>query len=156
MKKIQKISIAISVFLGALLLGTLVFASFWVPTVVNSMIDVKDNFGNRDQIGNGGRLLVIIDTYAMVAVAVTAIILMFLLLRVVYKHEVFGKATGRLISGISWCCFAEGILSLLLITVFQLVVCFAIAACFLGLSLRVVKHVIQEATLIKSENDYTI
>ena len=107
-------------------------------------------------ITDGWRLFVLVDAYAMLLVAVAAVIILFFLLRVVYRHKVFTKGSTRLISAISWCCFAEGALGLLLVVWFQLVLCFTLAACFLGLCLRIVKHVIEEGTRIKSENDYTI
>ena len=66
----------------------------------------------------------------------------------------FERMACRLI--LSWCCFAEGVLAILLFVYFQLVICVTLAAFFLGLCLRVVKHVIEEAIRIKNENDYTI
>ena len=155
-KHSEKISIIISVVLGILFLVALAVVCYWLPTVVNSMIDVKDNIGDRNSITDGGRLFVVIDVYVMVAVAAVAVVLLFFLLRIVYRKQVFSKATTGLISAIAYCCFAEGLLSLLLITYFQLVVCAVLAACFLGLCLRVVGNVIEEATRIKNENDFTI
>lgn len=155
-KRSEKISVIISVVLGVLFLGALAFSCYWLPVVVNSMIDVKDNIGNRNSIGTAARIFVMTDAYVMVAVAAVAVVFLFFLLRIVYRKQVFSKATTRLISAISACCFAEGFLSLLLVGYFQLVVCATLAACFLGLCLRVVGHVIEEATLIKDENDFTI
>ena len=154
-KKI-KISIAISVVLGIIFLCALGFACYWIPEVVNSIIDVEDNIGNRGEITDLGRALVIADVYLMVAVAVAAIVLMFILLRVVYTKRVFSKTTEYLLSAIAWCCFGEAILIMLLVVWFQLVICLALAALFLGLSLQIVKLVIVEATRIKNENDFTI
>ena len=151
-----KASVAISIALGIIFLLALVFACIWVPEVMNSIIDIKDNIGNRNEITPLGRALVIADVYAMIVVAVVAIALMFILLRVVYTKRVFSKITENLISAVSWCCFGEAILILLLVVWFQLVICLALAACFLGLSLRIVRHVIEEATRIKCENDFTI
>ena len=154
-KKI-KISIAISVVLGIIFLCALGFACYWIPEVINSIIDIKDNIGNRAEITELGRALVIADVYLMVAVAIAAIVLMFVLLRVVYTKNVFSKTTEHLLNAVSWCCFGEAILISLLVVWFQLVICLALAALFLGLSLRIVKHVIAEATRIKNENDFTI
>ena len=151
-----KASVAISIALGIIFLLALVFACIWVPEVMNSIIDIKDNIGNRNEITPLGRALVIADVYAMIVVAVVAIALMFILLRVVYTKRVFSKITENLLSAVSWCCFGEAILILLLVVWFQLVICLALAACFLGLSLRIVRHVIEEATRIKCENDFTI
>ncbi len=152
----EKISIIISAVLGVFFLGAMGFCCYWLPTVVNSMIDVKDNIGNRENITAAGRLFVVIDAYAMVAIAFVAVILLFLLLRVVYKQQVFSTATVKFLSAISWCCYIEGLLALILIVYFQLAICITLAACFLGFCLRVVKHVIAEATRIKNENDFTI
>ena len=156
MNKREKRSVVLTIVLGALLLCAVGVLVYWLPTVVNGMIDVKDNWGNRNEMGELGRALVITDAYAMVAVGVAAVVLMFVLLRVVWRGNVFSQTTTHLLSAISWCCFGETLLALLLITCFQLVLCLALAAGFLGLSLRVVRHVLLEATRIKSENDFTV
>ena len=58
---------------------------------------------------------------------------------------------------ISWCCFIEAVLCLLTIRVAPLVhLGAAFVAGFLGLVLRVVKNVIEEAVALKAENDFTI
>ena len=155
-KRSQKLFIIISITLGVLFLAALLVAARWLPPVVNSLIDVKDNFGDRQNITYGGRVFIIADAYAMLAVAVFTVVILFILLRVVYKHRVFSKTATRLISAVSWGCFIEGLLALLLVYYFQLVICFTLAACFLGLCLRITKTVIEEATAIKSENDFTI
>ena len=155
-KQTGRVSIIVSAVLGGLFLAAMAVAGFWVPPVINSMIDVKDNIGNRGEIGEWGRSFVIADAYVMIAIAAVAVILLFVLLRVVYRRQVFSAKTARLLSAISWCCFAEGLFALFMIAYFQLVVCVTLAASFLGLCLRVVMHVIEEATRIKCENDYTI
>ena len=152
----EKRSVVLTVILGVLLLCAVCVLIYWLPTVVNGMIDVKDNWGTRNEMGEVGRALVITDAYAMVAVGVAAVVLMFVLLRVVWCGKVFSKATTALLNAISWCCFGEAILALLLVTTFQLVLCLTLAAGFLGLSLRVVRHVLLEAIRIKSENDFTV
>ena len=152
----EKRSVVLTVLLGILLLCAVCVLVYWLPTVVNGMIDVKDNWGNRNEMGVLGRVLVITDAYAMVALGVAAVVLMFLLLRVVWRGNVFSKTTTHLLSAISWCCFGVAFLSLLLIVCFQLALCLSLAAGFLGLSLRVVRHVLLEATRIKSENDFTV
>ncbi len=156
LRRSGKLSIVISVILGALFLVALGVAAYWLPVVVNSMIDVPDNIGNRGEITQAGRAFILADAYVMLAVAATAVVLLFVLLRVVYTRRVFSRTASGLISAVSWCCFGEGGLAMLLFGYFQLVACAALAAFFLGLCLRVVMHVIEEATRIKQENDYTI
>jgi len=152
----NKVSTIISLVLTVLLLAALCVLVFWLPLVVNSMINTADNIGNRAQITAAQRSFVLIDAYVMVTVAFVAVILLFFLLREVLLERVFCPRTTRLIAAISWCCFAEGLLFLLIGIFFQLAFGVAIAACFVGLCLRVVKNVIEEATRIKSENDFTI
>lgn len=152
----NKVSTIISMVLTVLLFLALCALTVCLPMVVNSMIDTVDNIGDRASITQTQRALVLTDAYAMVAIAFSAVILLFLLLRRVLRGAVFSCLTVRLISSVSWCCFMEAILFLLIGGFFQLAFGVAIAACCLGVCLCVVKNVIAEATRIKAENDYTI
>ena len=79
------------------------------------------------------------------------------LLLLVRKHLVFTDGAVSCLRVISWCCFIEAVLCLLTTKVFVLAhFAAAFVAGFLGLVLRVVKNVIEEATAIKSENDLTV
>ena len=156
LQKNNKISIMITLVISVLLMVALVMLAFWLPAVVKSMINVVDNVGNRGDITNLQRTLVLADAYAMLAVAFLAVIIGFFLLREVLLERVFSQRVTRQISAISWCCFAEGLLFLLIGGFFQIAIGVAVAACFAGFCLRVVKNVIEEATRIKSENDFTI
>ena len=152
----NKLSTVISLCLTLILLAALCVLAVWLPMVVDSMINVTDNIGNRGAITNSERVFVLADAYVMVAVAFVAVILLFFLLRAVLLERIFTESATRLIASISWCCFAEGMLFLAIGYYFQLAFGVAVAACFVGLCLRVVKNVIAEATRIKSENDFTI
>ena len=154
--KSNKASMTVSIILTCLLFVVLILVTYWLPEVVTSMIDAKDNLGNREGITATGRALILADSYAMVAIAYLAVVLLFFLLRTVLRGEVFGKTTSRLLAAVSWCCFSEGLLVALLTAPFLLAAGAAVAACFVGLCLRVVKNVIEEATRIKAENDFTI
>ena len=155
MKK-GKLSIIVSMVLTACLFPALGFLAFWLPVLVPSLIDTTDNIGNRAEITEAGRVFVLIDAYVMLAVALVAVILLFCLLHTILRGKVFsGRVTG-LLSAVSLCCFAEGVLFLLLVPYFQLAACGAIAVFFIAVCLRVVKNVIEEAGRIKSENDLTI
>ena len=92
----------------------------------------------------------------LLALLFAAVILLFLLLRAILKEKVFSSAVIRLLSAVSWCCFAEAVLFSVLLPYFQLAACAAVAVCFIAVCLRVVKNVIAEAARIKSENDFTI
>lgn len=155
MKK-EKTSIVVSMVLTAALVPALGFLAFWLPVLVPSLIDTVDNIGNRASISAAGRAFVLIDAYVMLAVALAAVILLFCLLRVILDGRVFSGKVTRLLSGVSYCCFAEAVLFLVLFPYFQLAACGAIAVCFIAVCLRVVRNVIAEAGRIKSENDLTI
>ena len=152
----NKVSTVISMILTGLLFLALCALALCLPMVVTSMIDTVDNIGDRASITATERALVLTNAYAMVLVAFIADVLLFFLLRKVLRSQVFSDSAVRLIASVSWCCFAEALLFLLIGGFFQLAFGVAIAACCLGVCLRVVKNVIAEATRIKSENDYTI
>ena len=97
---------------------------------------------------------------ASLPVALADILLIRLLLLVRAGRTFSPEAVGSL-RGISWCCLFEGAY-LIFVGIFMFdpaAVSFcmlAFAAVFLGIVLRVVKNVFEEATAIKTENDYTI
>ena len=151
-----KFSTVVSLVFVFLMLVALVFLTWWLPEIVTSIIDAEDHIGNRSDITNTERAWVLADAYAMVAIAFVAVGLMFFLLRAVLRGAVFTKTAVHLLAAVSWCAFAEGVLFLPLGVWFQLAFAAAVAAFFIGLCLRVVKNVIEEATRIKAENDFTI
>lgn len=72
------------------------------------------------------------------------------------RGEVFAAKNVRLLRILSWCSFL--VAAILLISGFYYIVFVfvAIAAALLGLILRVIKNVFEQAIAIKHENDYTI
>ena len=152
----KKLSTVISMILTVILVGALIYLTLLLPDITDAMIRAEELVGHQSLISETERLWVLIEAYVMVAVAFVAVILLFFLLKAVLCEAIFTKRATRLLGAISWCCFAEGMLFLLLIFRFQLAFGIAVAAFFLGLCLRVVKNVIEEATRIKSENDLTI
>lgn len=152
----NKASTVISLVFIFLMIGALSFLTWWLPEIVESAIDMEDHLGDRSSITAAGRAWVLADAYAMVAVAYVAVGLLFFLLRAVLREAVFTKTAFRLLAAVSWCAFLEGLLFLPLGGLFQLAYAAAVAAFFIGLCLRVVKNVIEEAARIKAENDFTI
>lgn len=95
--------------------------------------------------------------YAVITVAAIAAILLFFLLIRVYHGEVFTSKSVSLIRGVSWCCFLIAAVFFVFTYFFILgASALAFVAILLGLCLRVVKNVIEEATEIKAENDLTV
>ena len=72
------------------------------------------------------------------------------------SNEVFVENNVRQLRAISWCCFAVAFILLVSGFYYILFVIGAVAAGFFGLILRVVKNVIEQAVILKNENDFTI
>ena len=91
--------------------------------------------------------------------AVFAYITLYSLLRLLFnikKQEIFIFQNVSYLRRISWCCFAVALITLVG-GIFYLPFLFvAIAAAFVGLMLRIVKNVMQNAVEIKAENELTI
>ena len=94
--------------------------------------------------------------YCVVLFAMLADYLLFRLLLLVRAGEVFTARAVSLIRGVSWCAIAISLLFLLATPYFLIALALAFTAALLGLCLRVVKNVIEEATAIKAENDLTV
>lgn len=93
------------------------------------------------------------------ACCVPALIALFCLNRVlsnIKKDFIFIDKNVKDLRAISWCCFA--VAGILLVSGFYylLFLIVAAAAAFFGLILRVVKNVIEQAVLLKQENELTI
>lgn len=79
------------------------------------------------------------------------------LLLLVRRHLVFTDGAVSCLRTISWCCFLEAALCLAsTLLYFRIHLALFFIAGFLGLVLRVVKNVIEEAVALKNENDFTI
>lgn len=72
------------------------------------------------------------------------------------KEDVFITKNVAYLRTISWCCFGVAILVAMAGYYYLLFYFVAIVAAFIGLILRVVKNVIDQAITIKAENDFTI
>lgn len=78
------------------------------------------------------------------------------LLANIKKEEVFIDKNVVYLRIISWCCFGVAVLVVMAGYYYYLFYFVAIVAAFIGLILRVVKNVIDQAVIIKAENDFTI
>lgn len=100
--------------------------------------------------------ILVLDYLLLVPVAIANGFLVKLLL-LVKKRQVFTDRAVSCLRTISWCCFIEaGLFVLSGALFFGIDLVLAFVAGFLGLVLRVVKNVIEEAVALKKENDFTI
>ena len=70
--------------------------------------------------------------------------------------SVFTARAVSYIRSVSWCAFVIALIFLGMTWYYLVALVLAFTAALLGLCLRVVKNVIEEATVIKSENDLTV
>lgn len=102
------------------------------------------------------RVLILAAGYLVLALAMLADWLLLRLLLRVRAGEVFTARSVALIRGVSWCAFAIALCFLLMSWYYLVSLVLSFTAALLGVSLRVVKNVIEEATAIKAENDLTV
>lgn len=153
MLKIKKnVSVTISLVLAWIALAGIIIVAGAVPFFGELFIKYMSPVAVKRYVP--GLILLIL---ALVTVGV-ADILLILLLRKVRQAQVFTPTAVALLRGISWCCFVECVILMAkgCLLVMPGIIIVAAVAAFLGIVLRVVKNVIEEATAIKSENDFTI
>ncbi len=94
--------------------------------------------------------------YPCAALAYVTLYSLIRLLRNIQKDAIFITPNVKYLRRISWCCFAVSLITLVagILYVPYLFVC--VAAGFVGLMLRVVKNVMENAVQIKAENELTI
>lgn len=152
----RKVSLTLSMVIAVAFFAVCLFGMVIMPRLVGILIDLPDNIGNRAAVTDYERIFILIMAYVILFTVMIAVIMMFTLLLRVYRGKVFTSASVALIRGVSWCCFLLCIVFGILGKYFHLSYVVALAAVFLGLCLRVVKNVIEEATEIKMENDLTV
>ena len=146
------ISIAVSVAFFALCIGL----GFCMPEFADLMIQAVNDLGITKVEGNDENIILGLAYVALVFITLIDILL-FMLLMKVKAGKVFTPESVGLIRGISWGCYLVAGVFCGLSAYFTFVALLvAFVAAFLGLCLRVVKNVIEEATEIKAENDMTV
>ncbi len=151
--KRKNISVKISLVIAFLVLAALVAFAIVLPRLVDFYTSLR---GRADFLTSIDKIAVKVMLYLILIPAFTADISLIALLRIVDRGDVFTLLSVRLLRIISYCCFAEVVLFTLISKYFILGLVVAFAALFLGIVLRVVKNVIEEAVAIKAENDFTV
>ena len=149
-------SVNLSLVISGVFFAVLVGVGVFLPTVVKALLKFPAEITSRLETTATDNLLVLIASYLLLALALLANCLLFALLLRVKKENVFSAKSVSLIRGISWCSIGVGVIFALLTYYFTLSSVIAFATLFLGLCVRVVKNVIEKATEIKAENDFTV
>ncbi len=151
----SKSSVMLSTALSAVLFAVCVVGFFLMPSFVETLIKIR-NLIYMIPISPKGEILVLSLAYSALICVTTADVLLFLLLKKVRQSKVFTTGSIALVRGVSWCCILLGVVFLCIGFYFWMALIVAFLAAFLGLCLRVVKNVLEEAADIKSENDLTV
>ncbi len=152
----RKLSTTISLVLTIVFMCVIICAVIIMPALVRVLLTTPDNIGNHNDITVTQRTVVIIIAYALVLFAAIADVFLFFLLVRVRAGLVFTNRSVALTRGVSWCCIAIGLLFGLLGIWFTVSFGVGFAAIFVGICLRVVKNLIEEAIQIKAENDLMV
>ncbi len=151
----SKLSIVFSIVISVSFFIGCIAGAFVLPFLVENLIEAKEYIGSDFGFEINSSLVIALS-YVIVAFAMLADVLLFYLLLRVRSNKVFTDKSVALIRGVSWCCFFISIVFCALGLYFYISFIVAFAGIFLGLCLRVVKNVIEEATRIKEENDFTV
>ena len=76
----NKVSINISLAVAAVFMIACIFSAFVMPPLVEMLINLPDNIGNRGDITQSGRVFVLVLAYVMLGVLALADTFMILLL----------------------------------------------------------------------------
>ncbi|MBR0209085.1 MAG: DUF2975 domain-containing protein [Oscillospiraceae bacterium] len=144
-------SVTISLILTGVFFAVLISCLFILPGFVRLILPVS-----MHAVMTGDAVLITAVGYGVISLAMLADILLFRLLLLVRAGEVFTARSVALIRGVSWCAIGISLLFLVAARYYLIALALAFTAVLLGLCLRVVKNVIEEATAIKAENDLTV
>jgi len=123
--------------------------AIFLPVLLKTMMFL---FGKPDYLF----MPTLIIGYISAVPAFAADIALFLLLRCVKLEQVFTGRSVAFIRLISWCCFAEAVIFFSLGFYYIIGFAAAFVFVFMGLIVRVVKNVMEEAVYLKEENDFTV
>ena len=152
----RKHSVYLSLCIAAVFFVLLLACAALLPLIVSPLVAYANESSLLPPLFPASQAPMLILAYLVVATMMLADVLLVVLLLHVKREEVFCARAVSLIRRISWCCFLLGVWFAAIGVWFQLSLVAAVAALFLGLCLRVVKNVIEQAIAIKEENDFTV
>ena len=153
----NKVSITLSLILCVIVAGVCCGCAVVLPRIVEALCNVHTLLiFSTSLIFDINATAVLFVSYIVLGFILIADFLLAWLLIRVRSGLVFTEKSVALIRSVSWCCI--GICLCFVVIGFKFRLGFVISCfiLFLGLCLRVVKNVIAEATVIKSENDLTV
>lgn len=154
----NRTSTLISIFVSAAVFVFIAVMMCALPFVIDTAPIMQEilSYFDGSIFGISGSVIFWVWIYVVLAVAEVCCILVFALLIHVRKGLVFTQKSVRYIYAVSWGCLIIALACVAVCNFFKMALVVALAAGFLGLCVRVVKNVIEEANAIKDENDLTV
>lgn len=142
-------SLSLSKITTILFLVLLIAASLFLPAIVRQYILLRNE-------NTALFLPLLITVYTSVPFAGGLLVCLYCLLHNIGKNNIFTDKNVTFLRIASWCCFAAAIIYGVCSFRYLPAILISLAAAFMGLILRVIKNVFEQAIMIKNENDYTI
>ena len=142
-------SVILSSICTKIAIGLVIIAAIAMPKLVSSYVTYTGK--NTEVIQS-----LLLTIYACAVPGLVSLFCLDKLLANIRRGEVFIEKNIKLLRALSWCSFAVSVILFISGFYYILFVVIAICAAFLGLILRVIKNVFEQALIIKEENDFTI
>ena len=152
----SKKSVTLSITVCLVFVAVLTFAVFFGPYGVELWLTLYRGFNKNGEALQGLIKIFKCCFYPSVIFAYTTLYCLIKLLFNIKKQEIFIIRNVTYLRIISWCCFAVALITLIGGFFYIPFLLIGVAAAFVGLMLRVVKNVMQNAVEIKEENELTI
>lgn len=136
------------------ILSVRLFFVLWLAFIIFGYFIVKA-YVNYNAIPNAFNVI-LITLYACLIIVIFLINELHKLLCNIKVNKVFISSNIVCLRKISWLCFAIGCITLIATFGYVPFVLVGVVFTFISLIVRVVKNVIEEAIVLKEENDYTI
>ncbi len=154
--KTKHLSAIFSLILATVLLAGILAVACVLPLLTESYLNLSGRWLEPAEHGLSDFQKILVLLYTILLPALIADLALLRLLVSARREQVFEPRSIRCISIISWCCIGETALFALLSFYFPFSLLIAFAALFVGLCLRVVRHVLETAADLKKENDLTV
>lgn len=152
----NKSSLTLSLLVAVVILPSCLLGALFMPRIMETLVRIHVATHGSPMLQSGDLTVLYVMAYSILAVTLLADLFLLRLLLRVRRELVFSQPSVSCIRYVSWCCIAIALLFIGVGVYFRLALCVSLLAAFLGLCVRVVKNVIEQATAIKSENDLTV
>lgn len=146
--KIENKSIILSLVFTSLFALAMIFLTFSIPWFVPFLCELLKH-------ENDVTFMTVV-AYLAVPAGWGAVILLYRILFNINNKRVFVNKNVKFLNILSWLCFYVGIVSAVASSRYVAFVFVSISAFFIGLIIRIVRNIIEEAIKLKEENELTI